>query len=160
MIEIAALAASIVTSFLIPLVKDTATGLREKLAKTAGDSTADGLVKTAETLWDKVKGSANTEDEQALLGTFERQPDLLKEAVEKIVRSQLENDPKFREEATNLLEADAGNGKTTWQLMGDIVGVVDARWATISGGQVAGVVYGVGGTERGGSGKINGPTPQ
>ena len=36
----------------------------------------------------------------------------------------------------------AGTGQSSWQLMGDYVGVVNAPGATISGGTVAGVIVG------------------
>jgi hypothetical protein len=141
MIELAALATSIVSSFLVPLAKEGAKALRDRLAKKAGEASADKLVGTAETLWGRVKGSAAPGPEQSVLSTFEQNPELLKEALEKIVLDRLEKDEAFRTEATKLLEADAAPGMTSWQLMGDIVGAVDARGATISGGTVAGVVY-------------------
>ena len=148
MIELAALATSVVSSFLVPLVKEGANALRDRLAKKAGEASADRLAGTAQTLWDRVKGSAKPGTERDVLQTFERDPDLLKETVEKIVLAQLTSDETFRAEATALLEQQDASGKATWQLMGDVVGVVDARHASIHGGTVAGVFYQAGNGQR------------
>ena len=106
MIELAALAASIVSSFLVPLVKDGAKTLRDRLATKAEESTADTLVNSAETLWTHVKGAAKPGDEQSVVGIFEKNPDLVMKALEQIVHDQLERDPAFRQQANKLLEAE------------------------------------------------------
>lgn len=141
MVEIGVLAVSLVSSFLVPLIKSGAEGLAEELKKRTTDAAADGLVSTAKRLWQRVRGKAQGTDDQQVIELFERKPEVMKGALEEVVKQMLESDPDFRKEASELLEAKEG-GTTRWQLMGEIVGAVDARGATISGGTVAGVVYG------------------
>ncbi|MEO6704151.1 MAG: hypothetical protein ABI140_15800 [Jatrophihabitantaceae bacterium] len=135
------MATSLVSSFLVPFVKEGAEKLREKLAGSASDAVADKLTEAAGTLWNRVKSSPRSDKDQRVLSVFEEDPDLVREAMERIVREQLEVDESFRAEVAAVLEAQAQPGTPNWTLMGHIVGAVDARGATISGGTVAGVVY-------------------
>lgn len=141
MIEIGAMAASLVGSFLLPLVRDGAKELGEQLRKRTTESAADGLVSMAKRLWDRVRGASQSSDDKDIVDMFERRPEVMREALEKVVRQQLERDEGFRQEAEQLLEAEAQPGVVNWKLMGEVVGALDARHATISGGTVAGVVY-------------------
>lgn len=141
MIEVAVLAASLVSSFLVPLVKRGAEKLTEELATKTGEATAQGLVGTAQKLWQRVKGKTQETDQADVVALFERKPELMQEPLKGVVVDLLERDPDFRQEVSQLLEADEG-GTTRWQLMGEIVGAVDARGAAIGGHSVvAGVVY-------------------
>jgi hypothetical protein len=149
MIEIAVMASSLVSSFLVPLLKNGGESLRETLTKRTTESVADKLVQTAGRLWARVKGTPRPPDAQQIVDMFERQPELMREAVEKIVREQLEHDEAFRQDVDALLEAEDQPGTANWRLMGEVVGAVDARGATISGGTVAGVVYNARGKDAG-----------
>jgi hypothetical protein len=141
MLSIAIMATSLVTSFLVPLLKKSADGLGTELQQRTTKSAADGLVKVAQRLWARVKGEARTSDDQQIVSMFEKQPELMQEALQKIVQRQLEQDEGFRKDVAALLESEAEPGVANWMLMGEIVGVVDARGATISGGNTAGVIY-------------------
>ncbi len=141
MIELAALATTMVTTFLAPLVKEGAEELAKKLRAQSTDAAADGMVGAAKKLWGRLRGKTEGTPDAATLERFEQAPDDNKGSMEDLVRRLLTNDPDFEREARELVEAKEG-GTTRWQLMGDIVGVVDARGATFSGsGDVAGVVY-------------------
>ena len=142
------MATSLVVSFLVPLVKNGAEGLNTGLREMTTAVAADGLVKTAQRLWVRVKGTPLPPNDQEIVAMFERQPEVMQEALVKVVQRQLGQDKGFREEVATLLEAEAAPGVTSWKLMGEIVGAVDARNATISGGTVAGVVYHAGPPER------------
>ncbi len=135
------MASSLVSSFLIPLVKDGAEKLRGKLLESTTDTVADKLVNAAGSLWQRVRQQPRNEKDQKVLSLFEEDPDLAREAMERIVTEQLTEDQDFRRAVAELLEAQAQPGTANWQLMGDIVGVVDARQAHIYGGVVAGVHY-------------------
>lgn len=141
MLEIAAMATSLVVSFLVPLVRKGPDGLGGGLREMTTAVAADGLVKTAQRLWARVKGTPRSPNDQEIVAMFERQPDVMQEALVKVVQRQLEEDEGFRTDVATLLEAEAAPGVPSWKLMGEIVGAVDARNATISGGTVAGVVY-------------------
>jgi hypothetical protein len=141
MIEVAALATSLVSSFLVPLLKRGAEKLRDELADKTGDATAQGLVATAQKLWHRVKGKTEGTDEAEVVELFERKPELMQEPLKAVVVDLLNTDAAFRDEVSQLLEAEEG-GTTRWQLMGEIVGAVDARGARIGdSAMVAGVVY-------------------
>jgi len=138
MIEIGMLAASVVSSFLVPLLKQGSDKLATKLAEKTSESAANGLVGTAQKLWDKVRGKSEGTD-ASIVDLFERDPDKMSSALEAVVKGLMEKDPEFHKEMSALVESDEG-GSPRWQLMGEYVGVVDARGAAISGNAiVAGV---------------------
>ena len=141
MIEIGMLAASVVSSFLVPLVKQGSDKLATKLAEKTSEGAANGLVGTAQKLWDKVRGKSEGTD-AGIVELFEKDPDKMSSALEAVVKELMEKDPEFHKEISALVETDEG-GSPRWQLMGEYVGAVDARGATISGDAiVAGVNIG------------------
>lgn len=141
MIEIGMLAASVVSSFLVPLVKDGAEQLRAKLMEKGSESAATGLVDTARGLWDKIRGKSEGTDAQ-IVDLFEKDPDKMSSALESVVKSLLESDPDLHREVSAMVE-NKQDGSPSWQLMGTYVGAVDARGATFSGNaSVAGVRIG------------------
>lgn len=142
MIEVGALAAYVVGSFLVPLVKKGVEHLTEELSDKAGTATADGLVGAAKTLWARIRGKTQGTDDQPVITLFEQQPEKLASTVTDVVKRLLSDDPEFRKQAADLVECKE-DGSPRWQLMGEYVGAVDARNATISGGQVAGVIVSV-----------------
>jgi hypothetical protein len=140
-LELTALAGSLVASFLIPLVRDGAEKLTEELSQRTSAAAADGLVGVAKRLWDRVRGNAAETGDADVIDVFEAKPEIMQKSVEDLVLKMLNDDPSFRAEVSSLMEGTEG-GVARWQLMGENVGVVDARNATISGGTVAGVVVG------------------
>lgn len=141
MLELTALAGSLVASFLVPLVRDGAEKLTEELSQRTSAAAADGLVGVAKRLWDRVRGKAAETGDADVIDVFEAKPEIMQKSVEDLVLKMLSDDPSFRAEVSSLVEGTEG-GVARWQLMGENVGVVDARNATISGGTVAGVVVG------------------
>lgn len=141
MIEIGVLAATVVSSFLVPLAKEGAEHLRSKLAAEASEGVASGLVGTAKGLWDRIRGRSEGTDAQ-IVELFEKDPDTMAPALESVVKRLLESDPDLQREISDLVETKQ-DGSASWQLMGTYVGAVDARGATISGNaRVAGVQVG------------------
>ena len=142
MIEIAALATSVVSSFLVPLIKNGAEGLLDEVRTRATDAAAGGLVETAKRLWARLRGETAETDDSEVVELFERKPDLMRGPLEEVLRSLMERNPDFHREVSELLEAKDEGGQSRWQLMGEIVGVVDARHATLSGNaSISGVTY-------------------
>jgi hypothetical protein len=142
MIETAALATYIVGSFLVPLLKKGTEKLTDELGEKVGATAADGLVGVAQRLWDRVRGKSRDTDDEPVVDLFERQPDRVESSMVDVVRSLLEADPDFRQEATRLLEERDGSSPPRWQLMGEYVAAVDARNARVSGhGQMAAMIF-------------------
>ncbi|MGD9703414.1 MAG: hypothetical protein AB7Q42_13950 [Acidimicrobiia bacterium] len=135
MLDLAALATALVTSFLVPLFKRSADGVASDLQQRAGDAIAE----RASGLWQRVKQRFAGTPKAGVIDTFEADPDLVREAVERVVKELLESDEAFREQAAAFMK-EAAPGDTRWHLEGEIVGAVDARHAQISGGQTAGVI--------------------
>jgi hypothetical protein len=133
MIEIAVLAASVVSSFIVPLVKQGGEKLAAELAEQTSESTAKGLVATARKLWDKVRGKSEGSDAQ-IVDLFEKDPDKMSAALEAVVKGLLEKDPAFHKELSDLVEADEGGAGSRYQLMGKYNAVLDARNTHVSGG--------------------------
>jgi hypothetical protein len=144
MLEIAALAATVVSKFLVPLLTKSRDKLEDDLSEAGAKAAAGGLVKTAESLWDRIKKRFDRDDEKNAVALFEQHPEDMKAMLSKLLEQRLSEDPEFHKQLSDLAEAPvAGTGQTAWQLMGEYVGGVDARGATISGNAtVAGVVVG------------------
>lgn len=142
MIETATLATYIVGSFLVPLAKKGAEKLTDELSEAMGSAASEGLVGVGKKLWERIRGKTRDTDDAAVVDLFEKQPERMQAPLEEVVRQLLEEDPEFRQEASDLLEASSGEGSTHWQMMGEYVAALDARGAHISGGQVAAMIIG------------------
>ena len=141
MLEVVALAATVVGKFLVPLFTKGKEKLTEELAESGSTAVAGGLVGTATKLWDKITSRFDRDDEKSAVGLFEKNPAAMEAMLQDLLLQRIEADTEFRQQLSDLVEAPVdGTGKTSWQLMGDYVGAVDARGATISGGTVAGVI--------------------
>jgi hypothetical protein len=141
MIEIALLATTVVSKFLVPLFKKGQDGFEDDLAGTAGRAGAEGLVATAEAIWHKITERFSRDDEKHAVSLFPGSPDDMEKMMTNFLQKRLGEDAGFREQIEQLVDTKvSGTGETSWQLMGEYVGAVDARNASISGGQVAGVI--------------------
>lgn len=139
-VELLWLAATAVGKFLVPLFSKGKDQLGDELAKTAGDAAAAGLVKTSEGIWSAVKSQFSGEDEKKTLDLFQKNPEAMDKMLVSLLQERLAEDPAFCKQIQELIDAPVGgNGQTSWQVM-DHSGVVDARYATISGGTVAGLI--------------------
>jgi hypothetical protein len=147
MIDILWLATTVVGKFLLPLLTKGKDELTDDLAKTGGEAAANGLVKTAESIWSSIKRRFTRDDEKKTVELFEQDPEDMDKMLVKLLRQRLEEDAAFCGEIQQLVEAPvAGSGQTSWQVM-DHSGVVDARYSTISGGTVAGLIINTGPTQ-------------
>jgi len=138
-IEIAALAASVVTSFLLPYVKEGAANLAKVVTQKASDTAAKHVVGVAEKLWHRVSSLFSSEAEKATVSDFEKYPEETKPLLIRKLGEKIEQDPKLAEELEGLVKSPSPDGLgTSIHIMADKVGYVDARYAQISGGIVAG----------------------
>jgi hypothetical protein len=143
MIEIAVLATTIVSKFLVPFFKKGKDGFTEDVADAEGRAAAEGLTKTAEAIWQRITGRFDQGKEKNAVSLFPEEPEDMSNVMIKLLKERLENDSDFRKELDQLVEAPvSGTGQTSWQLMAKYAGVVDARNATISGNAiVAGQIF-------------------
>lgn len=139
-IDIARLATTVVTSFLMPYVKDGARKLAEAVTEKASKAAAEQVTEVARRIWERVKGVFSSPKEQNTLELFWDDPETFREAVERILREKLK-DNTLAQELNDLVHTPSPDGKgTSVQIIAGTAGYTDAREAQISGGIVAGVV--------------------
>ena len=145
-LEIAVLATSIVTSFLMPLVKQGAEKISEAVSSKFSAAAGEHVSKVAKNIREKVKDAFSSDTEKATLTQFEKYPEESKPLVEKMLEEKMKADPKLATELDKLANSPSpGGGGTAVSIAGSTVGnvgTVNAPYATISGGIVAGVVSG------------------
>lgn len=143
MIEIALLATTVVSKFLVPLFNKGKDDFTDDLAEQAGRGAAESLVGTAQKIWARVLKRFDRDDEKSAAKLFSEDPQAMDKMLVKLLQKRLEEDQDFRQQINQLAEAPVPNtNSTSWQLIGRYVGAVDARGARISGGTVAGVIVG------------------
>ena len=133
--EVAALAAAVV-KIVVPFVQKGA----EVIADHLGDAAADGGASVAERLWKRVKSALTSADEGGVVEQVETRPEASGPLLETVLKEQLEQDPKLREDVQGLVN-EVHAGRDVIQISGD-GGVVSA--GTISGGMVIGYAGQVG----------------
>jgi hypothetical protein len=134
-IDVAVLATTVVTSFLLPYVKMGAEKLAEEVTKKASQAAADHVIGVAKKVWNRMTKVFSSEKEQNTLEYFKDDPEAFQAAVEKMLREKLEKDSKLAQELDELVNAESPDGKGTGaQIMNAaIAGIVDLRGAHISG---------------------------
>jgi hypothetical protein len=146
-VEMAWLAATVVGKFLVPLFTKGNDQLTDELGESWGRAAADSLVKAAGTIWKRIKSRFDRDDEKKTADLFEKNPRAMEKMLIELLEKRLEEDADFRQEIQQLIEAPtADTGCTSWELMGQYVGAVDARNSIISGATVAGVFISRGGS--------------
>ena len=152
MVEIVWLAATAVGKFLVPFFTEGKDQLTEDLAEAEGKTAAEALVKTAGSIWARVKSHFDHEDEKNAVTLFEKSPKAMEPMLTELLGNRLEADAAFRQQIQELVEAPvADKGQASWELMGEYVGAVDARHSVITGSTVAGIIM---------SGGHVGPSPE
>jgi hypothetical protein len=134
-IDIAAIATTVVTSFLIPYVKKGAEKIAEEVTNTVSKGAAEHAVGLAQKVWNKVKSLFSSDKEKNTLQYFEQDPDTFQAAVEKILQQKLEQDSQAAQELDALLNApEPTGGSTGAQIMNaTYAGIADLRGANFSG---------------------------
>jgi hypothetical protein len=130
-IDITTLAATIVTSFLLPYakisIKKIAEGLGEKLGESAAEQGTDALEK----VWDRVKNKFKAEDEKPIWMRFEKHPEAAYPLVQAMLKEKMEQDPAWAKELSDLVNAPLPISKSTGAQItnSDIAAVLDLRGA-------------------------------
>jgi hypothetical protein len=142
-LEIAALAASVVGSFLFPLAKKGAEELTKVVSEKFTAAAGEHVSEIAKKIWEKVKSAFSSDEEKTTLAQFEKYPEAAKPLVETMLKEKMEADPKLAAELDKLANSPAPGGSgTAVSIAATTVGYVDARYAHISGGTVAGYISG------------------
>ena len=136
-LDLAVLATTVVSSFLLPYVKIGAQKLVESMAGQVGKSTAEYGAGGAKQLWERVKEAFSSDDDQEAIVQFEKRPDAAKGLVEAVLKEKFEKDPIFAQELDRLVNSTGPDGKTSGaQIMhAGIAGIIDARGANFTSAQ-------------------------
>jgi hypothetical protein len=149
-IDLVALAATVVGSYLVPYLTMGAEKMGEELAGSVGASAASHLTEASKNIWERVKAAFSSDREGQALTQLREFPDEGgPEFVQTILLRKLEKDPRLARELHELVEAASPDGGATsgarvMQSSG-IVNLLDARGADFSHSQharVAGAIYG------------------
>lgn len=134
-IDVAILAATVVTSFLLPFVKMGAEKIGEKVTEKVSQVSGEHVAGLAKKAWGLVTKTFSSKEEKGTLTQFEKRPDAAKALVEAILKEKLEKDSKLARELDGLVNAESPDGKGTGAQIMDaaIAGIVDMRGAHISG---------------------------
>jgi hypothetical protein len=136
-IDLAALATTVVTSFLIPYVK---AGL-EKIATAVTEKVSEPVAEYAKELtgnvWNLVTSAFRSPKEQTTMELFQENPDEMQEMLIKKLQEKLDQDPNLAQTLANLIDQPGPDGTTTGaQIMhAGIAGIADLRGANLSHAQ-------------------------
>lgn len=136
-IDIAAIATTVVTSFLIPYIKKGSEKIAEEVTNKVSKGAAEHTVSLAQKVWDKVKSLFSSDREKNTLQYFEEDPDAYEGSVKKILQQKLEQDSNAAQELESLINApDPTSGSTGAQIMNaTYAGIADLRGANLSNAQ-------------------------
>src|SRR5690242_7320691 len=126
-IDVAALAATIVSSFMLPYVKNGVAEIGKELSKKLGDSAAGQVTDVTQKLWNRIKSGFADEEDRAVLSQFEKRPEPSKPLIQSMLQEKLEKDSTLARDLDELINTPAGEGLgSITRIMNDsgIVGVV------------------------------------
>jgi hypothetical protein len=138
-IDTAALATTVVGSFLLPYVKSGVEKISEEVGKNVSKSAADYVTGLSKKIWERVKAAFTSDRDQVILSEFKDQPEAARLLVETKLMKKLEQDAALAEELDALINAPGPFGLSSGaQIMNSsIAGILDARGADFSGSQGA-----------------------
>jgi hypothetical protein len=143
MIDVVALAATLVAKVLVPRLTRGAEQIADEVTDRAGETAANAVEHVSQDIWDRVQSLfARDPGGTAVFAEFEAAPEQLKPAVEAMLVKRLAEDQAAARELDELVRTPGAVGRTAVQLIGDTVGYVDAKGANVYG-VVGGVVQGV-----------------
>lgn len=143
------IAATIVTSLLMPYLKMGADKMAETLSGEGGKAIGAYTVDLAKKAWDHIKSAFNSEEEASTLEMFEKRPEAAAPLMEEVLEEKLQTDPDLKTELEKLLKAPGPGGQTGAQIIGDYAHLLDMRNAVVSGSHntFAGAIYGTSAVE-------------
>ena len=136
-IDLAIIATTAVTSFLVPYAKagleKIATAVTEKVSEQAGEYAKELTGK----VWNLVTFAFSSPKEQTTLELFQENPDEMQEMLIKKLQEKLTQDPGLAQSLAELINQPSPDGATTGaQIMNaGIAGIADLRGANLSNAQ-------------------------
>jgi hypothetical protein len=112
----ATLAATVVTSYLLPHVTKGAEELASSVASQVGEAAADFASGVASKLWQRVKSIFTTDDERLTLTEFERHPAAAQPLFELKLRQRLEADADLARQLEDMVSERGPGGQTGEQI--------------------------------------------
>lgn len=146
-LDMAILAGTVVTSFLLPYLKSGATKMAETLTEKVSGEAAKQVAGVTETIWERVKSVFKADNEEHVISDFEEKPDTDRDLLVSKLKKKLEKNPALAQELSELVNKAVVEGASTGaQIMNaHIAGIADARGANFPGAhgvKVIGVQYG------------------
>ena len=135
MLDIAVLATTAVTSFLVPYfqkgMEQVAAEVTQNVSETAAEHATDVTAK----IWSWVKSAFSSDQDEAILAEFKEDPEAAAPLVQSKLKKKLEQDPQLAQELQKLINAPSPDGKgKSWQIMhANTVGVIDAPGGHFTG---------------------------
>jgi hypothetical protein len=144
MIDIAALAATAVSSFLFPYVKQGVQQIAEAMRDRASGAAADHIAETTGKVWESVKRRFVGPKEQSTLELFAERPEAAKPLLEELLRERLKQDPAFAKELDELINAPGPDGVSATVQIRDaaVAGVIVMPHPDFSGAHDFNIVAG------------------
>jgi len=134
-IDVALLATTLVSSFLLPYVKMGAEKIAEEVTGKLGKGAAEHVTGVASKVWDRVKSVFSSDTDKATLTQFEKYPEQARDLIIAVLQEKLEQDRHLAQELAELVDSPGPDGRSTTgaQIMrAGIAGIVDLRQADFS----------------------------
>jgi hypothetical protein len=144
MIDVAALAGTVVGQFLFPYAKAGLKHIAKGVTEGYGKAVGEKLAESSQRVWDTVKGLFSSNDEVITLGLFEKQPDVYREPVKAILTSKLKENEAAARELSNIINAPVNtSGGTVGSIMNaTYAAILNLQGAHITGGTFTGMSFG------------------
>ena len=146
-IDLAVVATTAVTTFLVPYAKAGIEKITTAVTEKVGEKAAEYAGELIGKVWDLVKSAFSSPKEQATIELFEENPDEMQAMMIKTLHEKLAQDPTLAQQLVNLMNQPGPDGTSTGaQIMNaGIAGIADLRGADLSHAQnldIAGVMLG------------------
>src|SRR5687768_494959 len=106
-IDIAVLAGTIVSSFLLPVAKKAVAEVRDRLTKDVSEKAADQASSLFTKVWTRATNLFETDSEKATLEQFQKYPDQAAPLVEAILKEKLAKDAAAQKELSDMVNQPA-----------------------------------------------------
>jgi hypothetical protein len=152
MIDIAALAATTVGSFLVPYLKRGAQGIADAVGKRFSEAAADETATVAATLWKRVTEIFHSDEDKTVVELFEKDPDGLSRSLTERLEAKLRQDEGLAREIAQLVGSDRRDQAAPATIMQDaevaaVVNMPQADFRSASNFKIVAVERGVGPTK-------------
>lgn len=122
--EIITLAATVVSSFLLPYLQKGADEFLTEIASKSGKNIAQHTLEVTEKIWEQVKSVFSSEGDKVTLNYFEKNPEKFKEEMQESLSTKLASDQELFLHLNNLANSKLqGGDQTTAQIVTTTINV-------------------------------------